>query len=90
MKKFNLGIILGTLSGMSWGLNTVIIGIILGFSIFTPYSNNLFISALIVAFLHDFCSACWLDSYSSCKTYCKIIFTEIGRASCRERVSSPV
>lgn len=60
MNKFNLGVFLGTLSGTSWGLNTVIIGIILTFSIFVPYSESLFISALTVAFLHDFCSAGWL------------------------------
>lgn len=59
MKKFNIGLILGSLSGMSWGLNTVFIGIILTFSIFIPYSNNLIISSLTVAFLHDFWSACW-------------------------------
>lgn len=60
MNKFNLGVFLGTLSGISWGLNTVIIGIILTFSIFIPYSESLFISALTVAFLHDLCSAGWL------------------------------
>lgn len=60
MNRFNFGVFLGTLSGMSWGLNTVIIGIILTFSIFVPYSKSLFISALTVAFLHDFCSAGWL------------------------------
>lgn len=60
MNRFNFGVFLGTLSGMSWGLNTVIIGIILTFSIFVPYSKSLFISALTVAFLHDLCSAGWL------------------------------
>lgn len=60
MNKFSLGIFLGSLSGASWGLNTVIIGIILTFSIFIPYSENLFLSALVVAFLHDLCSSIWL------------------------------
>lgn len=60
MNRFNFGVFLGTLSGMSWGLNTVIIGMILTFNIFVPYSESLFISALTVAFLHDFCSAGWL------------------------------
>lgn len=60
MNKFNLGIFIGSLSGISWGMNTVIIGFILSYGVFLPYSNNLFISALVIAFLHDFFSSFWL------------------------------
>lgn len=58
--KFSLGIFLGSMSGMTWGLNTLIIGIILSTAIFIPYSKNLFIASLTVAFLHDLFSAIWL------------------------------
>lgn len=54
MNKFKKGVLLGTLSGASWGLNTIIIGFILTLSIFLSYSENIFISALVIAFLHDF------------------------------------
>lgn len=60
MNKFNWGILIGSLSGISWGMNTVIIGFILSYGVFLPYSNNLFISALVIAFLHDFFSSFWL------------------------------
>lgn len=60
MNKFNWRIFIGSLSGISWGMNTVIIGFILSFGVFLPYSNNLFISALVIAFLHDFFSSFWL------------------------------
>lgn len=60
MNKFKKGVLLGTLSGASWGLNTIIIGFILTLSIFLPYSKNIFISALVIAFLHDFFSSIWL------------------------------
>lgn len=60
MNKFGLGLLIGSLSGASWGLNTVIIGFILSFSLFLPYSNSLFISALVMAFLHDLFSSGWL------------------------------
>lgn len=60
MNKFKVGVFVGSLSGISWGLNTVIISIILMSSIFLPYNNNIFISALVGAFLHDFFSAIWL------------------------------
>lgn len=60
MNKFNWGIFIGSLSGISWGMNTVIIGFILSYGVFLPYSNNLFISALVIAFLHDFFSSFWL------------------------------
>lgn len=60
MSKFNRGVLIGSLSGISWGMNTVIIGFILSYGVFLPYSNNLFISALVIAFLHDFFSSFWL------------------------------
>ncbi|WP_304160352.1 DMT family transporter [Fusobacterium ulcerans] len=60
MNKFNWGIFIGSLSGISWGMNTVIIGFVLSYGVFLPYSNNLFISALVIAFLHDFFSSFWL------------------------------
>lgn len=60
MSKFNRGVLIGGLSGISWGMNTVIIGFILSYGVFLPYSNNLFILALAIAFLHDFFSSFWL------------------------------
>lgn len=60
MNKFNYGILIGGLSGASWGLNTVIISFIMMESIFQPYSENIFTIALVGAFLHDFFSAIWL------------------------------
>ena len=60
MNRFSYGIIVGSLSGASWGLNTVIISFIMMASIFLPYSENIFITALVGAFLHDLFSAIWL------------------------------
>ena len=45
MNRFSYGIIVGSLSGASWGLNTVIISFIMMASIFLPYSENIFITA---------------------------------------------
>ena len=61
MNKLKYGILIGGLSGASWGLNTVIMSYIMMVSIFQSYSENIFITALTSAFLHDFFSACWLS-----------------------------
>lgn len=60
INKFNSGILVGSLSGASWGLNTVIISFIMMASIFQNYSENIFITALVGAFLHDLFSVIWL------------------------------
>lgn len=60
MKKFKFGILLGIGSGMTWGLSTVIIGIILTFSVFLDYSKSIFISSLTIVFLNDLYSSIWL------------------------------
>lgn len=76
MNRFSYGIIVGSLSGASWGLNTVIISFIMMASIFLPYSENIFITALVGAFLHDLFSAIWLilnlireENFSAIKTF---------------------
>ena len=60
MNKFSYGVIIGTLSGISWGLNTVIISFIMITNVFLLYCESIFILALVGAFLHDFFSAIWL------------------------------
>lgn len=56
-----LGIILGSFSGATWGLNTVIISMILTSNLFKSYEKNIFFISLVSVFFHDFFSAIWLS-----------------------------
>lgn len=61
---FSLGNIFGLLSGFFWGLNGVLLGIILTRPLFSEADGLVWWTPLIVAAIHDSCAAVWLSLYN--------------------------
>lgn len=59
----NKGIFSGTMSGVLWGLDTVLTGIILSISPFIDTDKAIFLAPFISAFLHDMFSSMWMIIY---------------------------
>lgn len=59
-KKNKLGISYGVLSGMFWGLDTVLTGFILRTTPFISNEKAILIAPIISAFLHDIFSSFWM------------------------------
>lgn len=57
------GLTLGIISGMLWGLDTVLIGIILSSSSFLETQMAIFLDRFISYFLHDIFSSLWIMVY---------------------------
>ncbi|GEP19873.1 DMT family transporter [Pediococcus argentinicus] len=62
----------GLLGGMLWGIDTVLIGIVLAMS---PLKNYVIIAPLVATFLHDFCSTIWLLIYTGFQKNLKLFFS---------------
>lgn len=60
MKEARMGVGLGATSAIAWGIDTVIIGIIIAS---TPFKQAIVLAPIIAAFLHDFFSALWISLY---------------------------
>ncbi|MCM3711402.1 DMT family transporter [Sporosarcina luteola] len=58
MRKSAKGIGLGATSAIAWGVDTVIIGIIIAS---TPFKEFVMLAPIIAAFMHDFFSAIWIS-----------------------------
>ncbi|AOH54403.1 hypothetical protein ABE28_008560 [Peribacillus muralis] len=58
MKKARMGIGLGAGSAVAWGIDTVLIGIIIAS---TPFKQSIVLAPIIAAFMHDFFSALWIS-----------------------------
>ncbi|MCR8746712.1 DMT family transporter [Romboutsia lituseburensis] len=59
------GLTLGIISGMLWGLDTVLTGIILNKSSFVETQTAIFLAPFISSFLHDMFSSLWMMVYMS-------------------------
>lgn len=57
----------GLLSGLFWGLNTVVIGIALSMNSFTSDVGVIALAPLISTFIHDFFSTIWMFIYMAIK-----------------------
>ncbi|MBS4179185.1 DMT family transporter [Lederbergia citrea] len=57
-KGAKIGIGLGATSAIAWGIDTVIIGIIIASS---PFKEAVVIAPIIAAFMHDFFSSLWIS-----------------------------
>lgn len=65
MKK--RGVIYGFLSGITWALDTVLIGKILTAAIFVSTKQAILLAPLVSTFLHDAASSFWVSGYFSLK-----------------------
>lgn len=62
IKKSN-GVYLGVLSALTWGIDTVLMGVILGSVPFINGKNAIFLAPFVSTFLHDLFSAVWTFFY---------------------------
>jgi len=54
----------GIIAGITWALETVILGIALGMSPFLSTEEAIFLAPFVSTFLHDACSAIWATCYN--------------------------
>ncbi len=54
----------GILAGLTWALETVILGIALSMTPFVSTEQAVFLAPFVSTFLHDFCSALWAMLYN--------------------------
>ncbi|NYF26060.1 DMT family transporter [Sporosarcina sp. JAI121] len=57
-KEAKKGVGLGAVSAVAWGVDTVIIGVIIAS---TPFKEAVMIAPIIAAFMHDFFSSLWIS-----------------------------
>lgn len=59
--------IYGLMSGILWGLDTVLLGIALTMSPFVSTEQAIFLAPFVSTFLHDICSSIWMIIYMGLK-----------------------
>lgn len=57
----------GIIAGITWALETVILGIALGMTPFVTVEESIFLATLVSTFLHDACSAFWSLCFNGVK-----------------------
>lgn len=60
---YNKGLFSGVMSGIFWGLDTVLTGVVLAMSPFIETKETIFLAPFISAFLHDTFSSIWMFIY---------------------------
>ena len=73
----------GLLSGLLWGLDTVLLGIVLGMSHFVQSESVIFLAPFISTFFHDIFSSFWMLIYLSIKGELKTTIKSIKSRSGR-------
>lgn len=81
LSKTGAGVGFGLFSGMTWGLNTVIIGLILAMTPFTSSKRAIFLAPFAGTFLHDAFSAMWLLLFHLAKGEIKQVYESIKTKS---------
>lgn len=57
----------GIIAGITWALETVILGIALGMTPFCSTEQAIFLAPFVSTFLHDACSAIWATGYNAAR-----------------------
>lgn len=86
ISKEKKGLTSGVMSGVFWGLDTVLTGIVLGMSPLIDSKNAIFLAPFISAFLHDAFSSIWMIIYmfitKQIKEVIRVLKTRSGRFIC--------
>jgi len=77
------GVFYGLLSGITWALDTVLIGIVLSSTLLMSTEQVIFLAPLISTFLHDTMSSIWMMVYMGFKGQLKTAFSKIKTRSGR-------
>ena len=84
--RYNKGLLSGVMSGVFWGLDTVLTGIVLSLSPFVDTKEAIFLAPFISAFLHDAFSSVWMFIYmlitKQVKDVIKALKTRSGKFIC--------
>ncbi|MDU2688036.1 hypothetical protein GOD95_11775 [Paeniclostridium sordellii] len=82
----NKGLFSGVMSGVLWGLDTALTGIILNMSIFIKVQKTILLAPFVSAFLHDMFSSLWIFLYiiatKQLKLVLKSLKTRSGKVIC--------
>ena len=70
----------GILAGLTWALETIILGIALGMSPFVSTEQAVFLAPFVSTFIHDFCSALWAMLYNGVRGNLK----NVWKAFCKK------
>ena len=84
--RYNKGLLSGVMSGIFWGLDTVLTGIVLLLSPFVDTKEAIFLAPFINAFLHDAFSSAWMFIYmlitNQVKEVIEVLKTRSGKFIC--------
>ncbi|NRD76706.1 DMT family transporter [Bacillus sp. BRMEA1] len=83
MSTKNKGLFYGLFSGFTWGLDTVLIGVVLAKSIFTSTAEVIFLAPLVSTFFHDLLSSFWMMIYMVIRGEFKVPFQKLSTRSGR-------
>jgi drug/metabolite transporter (DMT)-like permease len=83
MSTKNKGLFYGLFSGFTWGLDTVLIGVVLARGIFTSTPEVIFLAPLVSTFFHDLLSSFWMMIYMAFRREFKVPFQKLTTRSGR-------
>lgn len=69
----------GIMAGVTWALETIVLGIALGMTPFVSTEQAVFLAPFVSTFLHDSFSAIWATLYNLCRGHLKDVFRCLGR-----------
>ncbi len=71
----------GIFAGVTWALETIILGIALAMTPFVSTTQAVFLAPFVSTFLHDFCSALWAMLYNAIKGNLKNVWKALKTKS---------
>ncbi|WP_342433033.1 DMT family transporter [Neobacillus sp. FSL H8-0543] len=83
MNLKNKGTYFGLISGFTWALDTVLIGIILSSTLLVSTEQIIFLAPLVSTFFHDLLSSLWMMVYMTIRGEFKVPFKKIATRSGR-------
>lgn len=83
MNTKNKGLFYGLFSGFTWGLDTVLIGMVLSHALFMSSAQVIFLAPLVSTFFHDGLSSLWMAVYMAFRGELKVSFKKLGTRSGR-------
>ena len=79
----NKGVYFGLLSGLTWAVDTILIGIVLSSTLFLSSEQVIFLAPLVSTFLHDLLSSLWMMVFLGIRGELKTTFSKIKTRSGR-------
>lgn len=73
--------IYGILAGVTWALETIILGVALAMTPFVSTEQAVFLAPFVSTFLHDACSAIWATAYNGIRGNLKNVWKAFGTKS---------